>query len=279
MTVNKRSMAGRLGEAAAILMTVLFHWVVFYFIIINSFKPKSEAAKLSLELPKNWNLIENYRYILEYNNHIFLISLWNSVKLTALSLSALVVVASMAAFVIQRRNDRITRMSHSLILAGLIVPPSVIPTYWMLTKLHVAGTLPGLILVEIATLFPFSTMLYKGYIAGLPREIDEAAVIDGCGPGKLFFYIVFPLLKPITATIVILRSVVVYNDFINPLYYMSGSKNTTVQLCVYLFQSAFTTDWGHLFAAVVIVSMPPLILYLFLNKQILKGMTMGAVKG
>lgn len=277
--IRNRSMISRIGEAAAVLATILFHWVVFYFIIINSCKPKREAAQLSVGLPKEWNLIENYLYIFQYNDHIFLRSLWNSVKLTVISLTILILVASMAAFVIQRRNDRITRMSHNLILAGLIVPPSVIPTYWMLTKLHVAGTLPGLVLVEVATLFPFSTMLYKGYVASLPREIDEAAIIDGCSPARLFFHIVFPLVKPITATIVILRSVVVYNDFTNPLYYMSGSKNTTVQLCVYLFQSAFTTDWGHLFAAVVIVSMPPLLLYLFLNKQILKGMTMGAVKG
>lgn len=277
--IRKRSMISRIAEAAAVLATILFHWVVFYFIIINSCKPKREAAQLSIGLPKEWNLIENYLYIFQYNDHIFLRSLWNSVKLTVISLTILILVASMAAFVIQRRNDRITRMSHNLILAGLIVPPSVIPTYWMLTKLHVAGTLPGLVLVEVATLFPFSTMLYKGYVASLPREIDEAAIIDGCSPARLFFHIVFPLVKPITATIVILRSVVVYNDFTNPLYYMSGSKNTTVQLCVYLFQSAFTTDWGHLFAAVVIVSMPPLLLYLFLNKQILKGMTMGAVKG
>lgn len=277
--VQKKSLAARIGEIVAVLSTVVLHWIIFYFIIINSFKPKKEAARLSIGLPKEWNLAENYKYIFEYNDHVFLLSLWNSVKLTVLSIGILILVSAMAAFVIQRRNDRVTRMSHSLILAGLIVPPSVIPTYWMLTKLHVAGTLPGLVLVEIATLFPFSTMLYKGYIAGLPKEIDEAAIIDGCGAVKLFFHIIFPLLKPITATIIILRSVVVYNDFSNPLYYMSGSKNTTVQLCVYLFQSAFTTDWGHLFAAVVTVSLPPLILYLFLNKQILEGMTMGSVKG
>ena len=137
----------------------------------------------------------------------------------------------------------------------------------------------GLVLVEVAIMFPFSTMLYKGYVASLPREIDEAAIVDGCGPWRLFFRVEWALLKPITATVVILRSTVVYNDFINPMYFLTGSKSSTVQLCIYTFQSAFSTDWGHLFAAIVIVCLPPVLLFLLLNKKIMEGVTMGAVKG
>jgi raffinose/stachyose/melibiose transport system permease protein len=149
----------------------------------------------------------------------------------------------------------------------------------MLDRLHIAGTMLGIVLVEVATLFPYAVMLYKAFMATIPREIDEAAVIDGCGTGRLFWNILFPLLKPITATIVILRSVIVYNDFSNPLYFLPGAKNSTVQLCIYLFQSMFTSDWNYMFAAIILVSIPPLILYLILNKRILEGMTMGSVKG
>lgn len=160
-----------------------------------------------------------------------------------------------------------------------IAPLSIIPTYWILGKMHVANTIPGLVLVEIALMFSYATMLYKGYIATIPKEIDEAAVLDECGPAALFFGIIFRLSKPITATVIVLRAFIVYNDFSNPMYFLSGTKSSTVQLCVYTFQTAYGTDWGHLFAAIALVSVPPVILFLLMHKRIMDGMMMGAVKG
>ena len=113
----------------------------------------------------------------------------------------------------------------------------------------------------------------------VPREIEQAAMIDGASPLQLFFRVVFPIIKPITVALVILRSVVVYNDFQNPQYYMSGAKSQTVQIFIYMFKSAFLTDFGHLFAAVILVSLPLIIIFLVLNKKIMESMTMGAVKG
>lgn len=277
--VKKKNLPSIIGQAIAVVFTFFTHWVVFYFIIINSFKTKGEAARLSLSLPTKWNIIENYAYIFNYNNNLFLRSMWNSVKLTFISIVLLVIVASMAGYVLQRRQGLISRISHKLILAGLIVPPSVIATYWILQKLGIVGTMTGLTMVEVATMFPFSVMIYRGYVATIPRDIDEAAIIDGCTPASLFYKIMFPMLKPITATVIILRSVVVYNDFANPLYYMAGAKNSTIQLFVYNFQSAFLTQWNILFASIVLSSIPPLIIYIVLNKQILQGVTAGAVKG
>lgn len=277
--MKRRSVLSILGELSALAVTFLTHWTVFYFIIINSFKTRAESAKLSLALPKKWQIIENYRYILTYSDGMFFRSMWNSIRLTIVSISLLILVASMTGYIMQRRQGRLSRISNKLILAGLIVPPSVISTYWILSKLGVVGTLTGLTLVEVATMFPFSVMIYKGFMATIPRDIDAAAVIDGCSASRLFFQIMFPILKPITATIIILRSVVVYNDFANPLYYMSGARNSTIQLFVYTFQSAFLTQWNYLFAAIVLISLPPFILYLVLNKRILEGVTAGAVKG
>lgn len=277
--IKKRSVAARVFEVVFVAITVVTHWMVFYFILVNSFKTKSEASMLNLSLPKEWNIIENYLYIFRYSNGAFFNAFWNSVVLTVCSIFILVVVSSMTAFIMQRRKDRICAASDKLIVAGLIVPASIIPTYWILSKLGIANTMTGLIMVEVATLFPFATMMYKGFVATLPKEIDEAAVMDGCGPISLFTRIIFPLLKPITATVVILRSIVVYNDFQNPQYYMSGSGSQTVQLCIYGLKSAFDTDYGRLFAAVVMVSLPMIIIYVILNKKILEGMTAGAVKG
>lgn len=277
--MRRRSILSIIGELLALVVTFFTHWTVFYFIIINSFKTRAESAKLSLALPKKWQIIENYRYILTYSDGMFFRSMWNSIRLTIISITILILVASMTGYIMQRRQGRLSRISNKLILAGLIVPPSVISTYWILSKLGVVGTLTGLTLVEVATMFPFSVMIYKGFMATIPRDIDSAAVIDGCSASRLFFQIIFPMLKPITATIIILRSVVVYNDFANPLYYMSGARNSTIQLFVYTFQSAFLTQWNYLFAAIVLISLPPFILYLVLNKRILEGVTAGAVKG
>ena len=277
--VKKRSPIGAAAEVLALIVTLFTHWIVFYFIIVNASKPRAEAAKLSLALPEEFVLWENLSYVWNYNNHIFLRSFFNSVLITVSTMVILIIVASMAAFVLQRRGGKLTAASDKIILAGLTTPLSVIPTYWMLTKLHLANTIPGLVLVEIALLFPFSTMLYKSYASSLPKEIDEAAIVDGCDPVRLFFKIIFPLMKPITAAVIILRSVVVYNDFTNPMYFLAGAKSSTVQLCIYTFQSAYSTDWGHLFAAIVIVCLPPTVLFLALNKKIMEGVTMGAVKG
>lgn len=277
--IKKRSVLGRIFEIFFVGSTVLTHWLVFYFILVNSFKTKTEASKLNLALPGEWNILENYSYIFRYSNGAFFTAFWNSLVLTFWSILILVFVASMTAFIMQRRKDKLCAASDKLIVAGLIVPASIIPTYWILSKLGIANTLFGLILVEVATLFPFAAMMYKGFVATLPREIDEAAIVDGCGPVTLFFRIMFPLLKPITAAVVILRSIIVYNDFQNPQYYMSGSSSQTVQLCVYGLKSAFDTDYGHLFAAVVVASLPLIIVYILLNRKILEGMTAGAVKG
>ncbi|HJA67090.1 MAG TPA: carbohydrate ABC transporter permease [Candidatus Mediterraneibacter cottocaccae] len=277
--VKKRSPVSRAVEIFLVALTVITHWLVFYFIIINSFKSKTDASSLNLSLPKEWNIIENYTYIFEYANGAFFNAFINSVVLTFWSILILVLVSSTTAYIMQRRKGKFSMISDKLIVAGLIVPASIIPTYWVLSKLHIANTLTGLVMVEVATLFPFATMMYKGFIATLPRELDEAAIVDGCGALTLFFRIIFPLLKPITASVVILRSIVVYNDFQNPQYYMSGSSSQTVQLCIYGLKSAFDTDYGHLFAAIVVVSIPLVIVYIILNKQMMEGMTAGAVKG
>lgn len=259
--------------------TLITHWLVFYVIIINSFKPKAEAAKLSLTFPTEWAVWENYKYVLTYKDFVFLKSMLNSLIITAASMIILVFVSSMTAYVLVRRKNKFTGIIDKLVLAGLIAPLAIIPTYWMLSKMHIANTIPGLIMVEVALMFSYSTMLYKGYIATIPREIDEAAILDGCGSGDLFFRINFQLMKPITATVIILRAFIVYNDFSNPMYFLSGSKSSTVQLCVYTFQTTYGTDWGHLFAAIVLVSIPPVVLFILMHKRIMNGMVMGAVKG
>ncbi len=277
--IRKRSLGSKLAEIFLVVLTFFTHWLIFYFVIVTACKDTADAAKLTLSLPENFRLMENLQFIFRYQHGALLKAFKNSLVITLVSVFFLVAAASATAVIMQRREGLLSRISNKLIVAGLIVPASVIPTYWMLNTLHVANTLAGLCLVEVATMFPFAVMLYKGYISSLPTEIDEAAVIDGCGSLTLYTRILFPLSKPITATVIILRSVLIYNDFENPQYYMSGSSTQTVQLFVYSLKSAWTTDYGHLFAAAIVVSLPLILLYIFLNRRILEGMTAGSVKG
>lgn len=278
--VKKRTLIGRIAEILAVIATIFTHWIIFYFVIINAAKTNSEASRLSLTFPEEFDLWENLVYVITYRDFSILKAFWNSFSVTFWTMLIIVATASMAAYILQRRKSSpLCRASNQLVVACLTVPASVVPTYFVLNLLHIANTLFGLVLVEVATLFPFCTMMYRGFIATIPRDIDEAAVIDGCGPVNLFWRIIFPILKPVTASIVILRSLVVFNDFQNPQYYLSGSSSLTMQMCVYVFKSAFGTQWAYLFTASILASIPMIVLYIFLNKEILKGMTTGAVKG
>jgi raffinose/stachyose/melibiose transport system permease protein len=266
-------------EIFAVLMSIIIFGVPFYFIIINSFKTKEEAADMSMALPKVYQIFENYKAVLSTQNGMVIRAFFNSTIITVLSISALILVCSMSAFILHRRQSKTTSVINFLVLAGLMVPPSIVPTIWILTKIGLFKTLPGLVLVEVALAFPFSVILYKGFMATIPREIDEAAFVDGCGAMRLFFQIIFPLLKPITSTIIVLSAVNIFNDFTNPLYFLPGAKNVTVQLSLYNFTGMYDTSWNLLFADVVLISIPPLILFIFFNKKIVAGMTAGAVKG
>ena len=259
---------------------MLTHWVVFYFIFINACKPRAEAAKLSLVFPTEWALWENLAYVWNYNNHVFLRSFLNSCIITVSTMLVLILVASMAAFVLQRRGGRLTAASDKIILAGLTTPLSVIPTYWVLTKLHVANTIPGLVLVEIALLFPFSTMLYKSYASSLPKEIDEAAIVDGCGPLRTFFLVVLPMMKPTFISVGVLEIMWVWNDFLLPYLVLDRTKYMTIPIVIQHLKGSYgQVDMGATMALILLSILPVIVFYLLCQKHIIKGVAAGAVKG
>jgi raffinose/stachyose/melibiose transport system permease protein len=191
----------------------------------------------------------------------------------------MVVLAAMVGWVLQRRVTRWTGFINFLVLSGLIIPPAVVPTIWVLQRLGLFKTLHGLILIEVAFGLSFSILLFRAFIATIPRELDEAAVLDGAGPVRLFFQVAFPLLRGVIVTVVVVQAVVVFNDFANPLYFLPGDENATVQLTLYNFQGQFNTQWNLLFGNILLITVPPLLMYIFFNRQIVAGMTSGAVKG
>jgi len=274
MTKIKRNLV----EIFAIIASIVFYGIPFYFMFLNSVKSKGEAAILNISWPQKIYLIENYKAVLTEQDGVVVRAFINSTMITLFSIIVLILISSMAGFVLQRRKGKTTTWVSFAILIGLILPPSVVPTIWVLKNIGLYKTLTGMILIEAALGFSFATLLYTNFVITIPREIDESALIDGCNSFQLFFRVIFPLLKPVTSTIIILSGINIYNDFVNPLYFLPGADNPTVQLTLYNFMSRYDTSWNLLFADVVLISIPPLILFIFFNKRIISGMVAGAIK-
>jgi raffinose/stachyose/melibiose transport system permease protein len=262
-----------------IVLFAIFFLVPFAFIFFTAAKTQTEAGELQFSLPTTWALVQNFRDALAARDYMLIIAFINSTILTVASVTILVVLSAMVAYVLQRRQSRWNGVVNLLVLSGLIIPPAVVPTVWVLQKLGLFKTLGGLILIEVAFGLSFCILLFRAFIATIPRDLDEAAVIDGARPTRLFFKVIFPLLRSVMMTVIIVQSVAIFNDFANPLYFLPGDENATVQLTVFNFQSQFNTQYNLLFADILLITIPPLLMFLFLNKRIVEGLTAGAVKG
>ena len=273
----------RLTRSALDLASLLVFFVVFIvpfiFILLTAAKTAPEAAQFAFTLPTDSQLFQNLREVVEFRDYRMLLALWNSTLLTVCSVVLIVILGSSLAFVMERRKDRVSGVTDLLLLSGLIIPAAVVPTIFVLQQIGLYRTLIGLIFVEVALNLPFATLLMRSFMATVPRELDEAAIIDGASPWQLFLKIVLPLLRPAIISVVVVSSVFIYNDFTLPLYFLPGSENVTAQLTLFSFMSQFTSSWNLLFADVVIITVPPLIMYIFFQRQIVAGMTSGAVKG
>lgn len=267
-----------IGDIVGILVTIALFIVPFYFMLVNSLKSQKESNLLTISWPSEIHL-ENYKEVFTYANYQLVTAYKNSLTLTLFTVAGLLFTGAMAGYVIQRRNDRIMKIISWIIMLGLMIPASILPTINLLQKLHIYKTMFGMVMVEIALQTPFTIMLFRGYMASIPRELEESARIDGCNPWQVFMKIINPLLKPIRATVIILTAVTTFNDFTNPLYFLPGGENTTVQLTLYNYKGQFASSYNLLFADIIMITIPMLILFIFFNKKIVEGMVAGSVKG
>jgi raffinose/stachyose/melibiose transport system permease protein len=274
-----KSRASLVGGLAAIAATFVVFVIPFIFIILMAFKDKQQSSLRDFSWPNGFHLWDNIVQVVQTRNWMLITAFINSSLITVASVTLLIVFAAMVGFVLARRKTRWNGLIEFLILAGLMIPPAVVPTIWLLQGLQLFGTLHGMILIEVAYNLPFSIILYRAFIATIPRELDEAAIIDGARPMDVFFRVILPMLWPVTVTNIVVQSVGIFNDFTNPLYYLPGNANATVQLTLFNFQSQFSTAYNLLFTNILLITIPPLIVFMFFNRQIVAGMTAGAVKG
>lgn len=268
------------ADAVVLLGALAIFGIPLYFLLINSFKTEKDSRALNISFPETFAIAENYQEAFSNQNYLMVRAFFNSVWITVFAVLGLLAVCSMAGYVIQRRKeDRFTQTVSIVLMSGLMIPASILPTIWVMQCLGIYKTLAGMVLIEIALGIPFTTMLFRGYMGAIPREIEEAARIDGCGKKRIFTVIIVPLLKPITSTVIILQSVTIFNDFVNPLYFLPGTENATIQLTLYNFMGKFSNKYNLLFADIVLITLPMLILFIFFNKKIIDGMVAGSVKG
>jgi raffinose/stachyose/melibiose transport system permease protein len=266
-------------DAVALALGFVVFVVPFGLIVLTAVKDRAQAARLDLSWPTSWHVGDNVAEVVSARDYMLLTATKNSLILTVVSVTLLVVTCSMVGFVLERRRDRMARFVNAMVLAGLIIPPAVVPTIFVLQKLHLFKTIWGLVLVEVAYVAPFSILLFRAFVATIPREIDEAAMIDGCSGLDLFVRVIFPLLRPVTITVIVTTSIIIYNDFVHPLYFLPGSENATVQLTLYNFRGPYNTHWNLLFTDVLLVTIPPLVLFVTFNRKIVSGLTAGALRG
>jgi raffinose/stachyose/melibiose transport system permease protein len=277
--VNHRPARKWALSAVAILTSIVVFVIPFAFIVLTAVKDRQQSADLNFAWPHQFRIVQNFVEVIKARDYMLVIAFINSTVLTVVSVAGMVILAAMAGFVLQRRRSRWNGLINFLVLSGLIIPPAVVPTIWVLQKLGLFKTMPGLILIEIAFGLSFCILLFRAFVATIPRELDEAAVIDGAGPLGLFFRVIFPLLRSVIVTVIVVQSVAVFNDFTNPLYFLPGDQNATVQLTLYNFNSQFSTQYNLLFMNILLITIPPLVMFLFFNRQIVAGMTSGAIKG
>lgn len=257
-----------------VLSTVIIYPILM--VVFTSFKSKGEASFLNVSLPQKWMFV-NYRIVWEQGN--VLRSLVNSCIITITAVLIVIALTSMLSYTVVRRNTKPCRVVYRLMTFGIIAPFAAMPTIQLLKQLGLYGSRPGLILVYSALYIPFSTMLFSGFIKGIPRELDEAAVMDGAKGWKLFTLVIFPLLKPVIATTGILNFMWIWNELQIPMYLLNSSDKWTLPLSVYNFYGQYSKSWNLVCADMVLISIPVIMVYIFAQKYIIAGMTAGAVKG
>ncbi|MGN0579661.1 MAG: carbohydrate ABC transporter permease [Ruminococcus sp.] len=260
-------------------VTILFP---LYMTIVIALKSPSEMTNDiagALSLPKSFSL-DNFREAMRVTD--FWNSLFNSIVITGASIILSLVIHSMAGYAIGRSMSRHKgfKLIYFYIVSGMFVPFAILmmPLVKETAKLNIDNMF-GVILLYVTFYMPMNVMLYSGYLKNVPLALEEAADMDGASTWKTYWKIIFPMMKPMHATVAVLTALGTWNDVMTPLVIMSGSEHTTLPLAQLNFQTQFGTNYNLAFASYLLALIPILIFYIICQKQIIGGIASGAVKG
>lgn len=248
----------------------------FYIIVVNSFKTKRELFQSVLSLPSTFNM-DNYKQAFDQLD--FLNSVFHSLLITVVSVSLIIVFASMAAWMLERTKSKISNIIFMMFIASMIIPfqAVMLPLVRLMGKLHLLS-MGGIMFMYLGFGASLSVFLYHGFVKSIPKELDEAATIDGCSKFQTFWYIIFPLLKPISITVAILNTVWIWNDYLLPSLVINKPDTLTIPLKTFFFFGQYTKQWNLALAALVLVIIPVVIFYFVAQKHIIKSVTSGSIK-
>ena len=249
----------------------------FYFLVISTFKTLREVSYNPTAFPASLYL---GNYVEVFQKTPILLAFRNTFFLTLCSVLLIVVIGEMAAYPIAFNPSKFNNAMLVYLMLGFLVPFQAIllSLFEVMQTLHLLDSLPGMI-AFYANGSALTVFLAVGYMRSIPRELNEAAIVDGAGPARIFFQIIFPLMKSITTTSIIFNTMWIWNDFIAPNIFLNSRTNTTLVLEVFRAKGQFTTNWPIFMTLSVVTIFPIFIFYCFMQKHIIKGLTAGAVKG
>ncbi len=248
-----------------------------YILVVLSLKPPSEIAASPLSLPQSLDL-SNYQEA--WSSASLGPALVSSTIITVWSVLLLVILGSLAAYMLVRRQERLSYGLYLLFLLGLFLPfqLALVPLYALMNDIGLLGSYYSVIIFSTGYHLPLTIFLYAGFLRALPRDYEYAALVDGASHFQAFTRVVFPLLRPVTGTVIIFTAVFTWNDFLVPLLYLGGSGSQTVPVAVYSFVGQYVAQWGLVFAGLIIGIAPILVVYLVLQRPMIKGFG-GGLKG
>lgn len=279
MTKKKKVNVGMLLFEILMIVLALIYIYPIIMVIFNSFKTNSDLLSNVLLLPKKW-IITNYVYV--WNFMQYPRQFLNNVIVTSIGLVGIVVFSCTAAYMISRVKTKLSWALYLFCITPMIIPfQSIMITLLKLARIfHLANSDWGLGIEYWGFGIPIALFLYCGYMSTIPKEMDESAMIDGASSRQTLMYIIFPLLKPITTTVIVLDVMWIWNDFLLPLLMVNSDNSTrTLTLSAFTFVGTYETDWQYSMAALVLAVFPSIVFFIIMQKNIVKGVVAGAVKG
>jgi raffinose/stachyose/melibiose transport system permease protein len=248
----------------------------FYIIIVNAFKTKQELFENTLSFPITYTL-DNFKEA--FNELDFANSLFHSLFITVTSVIILIIFSSMAAWMLERTKSKISNIILMMFLASMIIPfqAVMLPLIRLMGQLNLLNV-GGIIFMYLGFGASMSIFLYHGFLKSIPKELDEAAMIDGCNKFQTFWFIIFPLLKPISITVAILNTVWIWNDYLLPSLVINNPTTLTIPLKTFFFFGEYTKQWNLALAGLILDIIPVIIFYSFAQKHIIKSVTDGSIK-
>ncbi|MEC0228641.1 MULTISPECIES: carbohydrate ABC transporter permease [Paenibacillus] len=264
-------------EVLGIIIALLF-LVPFYFVIVNSLKTFPELAANTAKLPKSLYL-DNYTKV--WTIMKFPTAFLNSLIITVLSNVGLVIISSMAAYRMVRKASKFNNLVFLAFVAAMVIPfqSIMIPLVRVASQVGLMDSKLGLVVCYFGFGVSLNVFLYHGFIKSIPLEIEESATVDGCSPYGVFWRIVFPLLKPMSTTIIILNSLWIWNDYLLPSLVLNNPDLRTIPLATFSFFGQYTKQWDLALAGLTLGVLPIVLFFLAMQKHIVEGITAGSVKG